>query len=346
VFHAGTQSVSQARLVEVTFGQQVRIGDLMLTPARPAAISGVAVDSKGQPLVGRSAGLMIRYVGSAGGFGMAGAGGGGMSLGTAPVAADGSFVFRDITPGDYEIRIATGNVRTGDGESARTAVSIDGVDVDNVRLVTSAGWTAAGRILTEDGGPPAFGGTQMRVASQAIDDARFDAAGVGEVRDDWTFTVRAILGRARLTAAVPDGWMVKTIRREGRDISEAPIELKSGEVLPEIEVVVTDRVTAVTGHLADARGTPLTSGSVVVFADDPVKWGVGSRFVRTVRPDQQGRWEIQGLPAGDYLGVAVDYLDENIWNDPEFLEKLRAYAERFTINDASAHTLSLRVVSP
>jgi hypothetical protein len=343
-FHPGTQRVGEARLVEVSVGQQVRIGDLMLDPARPAVISGFAFDSKGQPLVGRNVGLMIRYIG--GGTGVAaGVGGGGMSLGNSPVAADGSFVFRDVTPGDYEVRVATGNVRDGDGEMARTAVAIDGVDVDNVRLVTSAGWTAAGRIVTEDGGTPAFAAAEMRVASQAIDDVRADGAGVGEVRDDWTFTVRAILGRARLTATVPDGWMVKTIRREERDISEAPLELKSGDVLREIEVVVTNRVTAVAGQLADARGTPLTSGSIVVFADDPVKWGLGSRFVRTVRPDQDGRWEIKGLPAGDYLGVAVDYLEENIWQDPAYLESLRADAERFALNDGAARTLALKVVN-
>ena len=344
-FHPGVLGVGDARLIDVGLGQQVRIGDLMLTPAKTASISGLALDSKGQPLVGRSVALMIRYIG-AGSFGMAGVGGGGMSLGTAPVMADGSFVFRDVTPGDYEVRIATGDRRNGDGESARISVSIDGLDVDNVRLVTSAGWAATGRVITEDGSAPPFAARQMHVGSQAIDDVRADSAGVGEVGDDWSFRVRAILGRARLTATVPDGWMVKAIRREGRDISEAPLELKSGGVLPEIDIVLTNRVTVVAGRLADNRGIPLAKGSVVVFADDPVKWGAGSRFVRTVPPDQDGRWEIKGLPAGDYLGVAVEYLEENIWNDPEYLESLRAYAERFALNDGAAHTLALKIVTP
>jgi hypothetical protein len=346
MFHPGTENVSDARLVDVNLGQQVRIGDLMLTPAKPAAISGFAFDSKGQPLVGRSVARMIRFIG-AGGFGLGtGVGGGGMSLGTAPVAADGSFVFRDVTPGDYEIRITTGDRRTGDGESGRASVSLNSVDVDNVRLVTSAGWAATGRIVTEDGSAPPFAAPQMRVASQGIDDVRADSAGIGEVGADWSFTVRAILGRARLTATTPDGWMVKAIRREGRDISETPLELKSGDVLSEIEIVVTDRVTAVAGHLADNRGIPLTNGSVVVFADDAIKWGVGSRFVRTVRPDQEGRWEVKGLPAGDYLAVAVDYLEENSWNDPEYLESLRAYAERFALNDGAVQTLTVKIVNP
>jgi hypothetical protein len=342
IFYPGTANVREARSVEVAIGQQVRAADLTMIPARPASISGVALDSKGQPLAGRSAGLSIRLLGAARG----GVGGGGMSMGSAPIAADGSFVFRNVPAGEYEVSVTTGNVRTGDGETARSAVAIDGVDVDSVRLVTSAGWSASGRIVTEDGAPPAFPAVQMRVASQSIDDARVGNAGVGGVRPDLTFTITAILGRARLMATPPDGWMVKAIQREGRDISEAPLELKSGEQLADIDIVVTDRVTRVTGQLLDDRGAPVPNGTVVVFSDDAGRWGVGSRFVRAVRPDQDGRWEVKGLPAGDYLGIAVDYVEENLWHDPEYLESLRVHAQRFLLGEASAHALSLTVVSP
>lgn len=29
---------------------------------------------------------------------------------------------------------------------------------------------------------------------------------------------------------------------------------------------------------------------------------------------------MKGLPPGEYLAVALDYVDEDAWNDPEYLE--------------------------
>jgi carboxypeptidase family protein len=342
IFYPGTPSLRDARIVDVAIGQQVRVGDVTMIPGRPASISGIALDSHGQPLSGRNAALRIRFIGAAGG----GVGGGGMSTGSAPIAADGSFAFRNVTPGEYEVDVTTGNVRTGDGETARISLAIDGENIDNVRLVTSAGWTALGRIVTETGAPPSFPATQMRVTSQLIDDVRASSAGVGSMQDDWTFIVKSILGRARLIAAPPDGWMVKSIQREGRDISDRPLELKSGEQLTDIDIVVTDRVTTVTGQLIDDRGMPVQDGSVLLFADDSEKWGVGSRFVRAVRPDQRGIWEVKGLPADNYFGVAVDFVEDNLWNDPDYLESLRSHAQRFILDEGAAQSLSLRLTNP
>jgi hypothetical protein len=61
------------------------------------------------------------------------------------------------------------------------------------------------------------------------------------------------------------------------------------------------------------------------------------------RPDQQGRYEIRGLPPGEYLAVALDYIQDGHWNDPEFLSELRTRAERFTIADGEARQMDLVV---
>jgi hypothetical protein len=341
-FHPGTAAATQARAIEVGVGQQVRATDLMMISARPATVSGFAIDSRGQPAAARLVSLGIRFLGAAGG----GRGGGGMNVANQPPGPDGSFSFRNVPAGEYELTVSIGNVRTGAGETGRATVVVEGSDVENVRVVTTAGWTASGRIVTEEGAPPTFPSAQIRVTSDVLDDARQGNAATGTVRDDWTFTLTPILGRARLNALAPDGWMVKTIRREGRDISEQPIDLASGETLSDVEVVVTNRVTTVTGQLADDRGAPLPNGTVIVFADDRARWGVGSRFVRAVRPDQRGRWEVKGLPAGEYLATALDYVEELSWNDPAFLESLRIHAQRVLLGDGAAQSVSLKIVSP
>ena len=168
----------------------------------------------------------------------------------------------------------------------------------------------------------------------------------GRVHDDWSFTVVSVFGAARVRAVVPDGWTVKAILHDGRDIADTPIELKSGETLTDVQVVVSQRVTSISGQLLDDKGAPLVDGTVIVFADDASRWSDDSRWVRAVRPDQEGRYQIQGLPPGDYLAVAVDYVEEGAWNEADYLESLRARAQRVPLRDAESRSLSLKPITP
>jgi hypothetical protein len=145
---------------------------------------------------------------------------------------------------------------------------------------------------------------------------------------------------------VPDGWTVKQILHDGRDVADTPIESKSGDVLSGVQVVVSNRVTRISGQLVDTKGAPLVDGTVIVFADDSAKWSDDSRWVRAVRPDQDGRYQIQGLPPGDYLAVAVDYVEDGIWNDAEYLESIRRYAQKVTLGEAEMRALALEPVTP
>jgi len=88
-----------------------------------------------------------------------------------------------------------------------------------------------------------------------------------------------------------------------------------------------------------------TDGTVIVFANDGSKWSEDSRFVRSARPDQQGQFQIKGLPAGEYLAVAADYVQEGMWNDPEYLEGLRRYAQRVALTDGEARSVTLKLTN-
>ena len=96
----------------------------------------------------------------------------------------------------------------------------------------------------------------------------------------------------------------------------------------------------------DDKGAPLVDGTVIAFADDAAKWSDGSRWVRAVRPDQQGRYQIQGLPPGDYLAVAVDYVEDGAWNEPEYLDSIRRHGQRLTLSEAETRSVTLKPVTP
>ena len=63
------------------------------------------------------------------------------------------------------------------------------------------------------------------------------------------------------------------------------------------------------------------------------------------RPDQQGRFSTKGLPAGHYLAIAVDVVEEGQSSDPEFLEQIRSDATPFDLGDGERKALALKLVS-
>ena len=49
------------------------------------------------------------------------------------------------------------------------------------------------------------------------------------------------------------------------------------------------------------------------------------RFTRTIRPDQEGRYETRALPPGDYFAVAVPALESGDERDPAFRERVEPW---------------------
>ena len=165
-----------------------------------------------------------------------------------------------------------------------------------------------------------------------------------EPRPDGTFSLDHVIGRARANVVLPDGWALKGILHDGGDIADAPIELKSGERLDDVTIVLTRRVTTLGGQVVDGGGAPTSDGTVVVFAADRDKWFEQSRFVRAVRPDQDGRYQIAGLPPGTYYATAVSDVEDGAWADPDYLDALRQPARTVTLAEGQTQTTALTLI--
>jgi hypothetical protein len=168
----------------------------------------------------------------------------------------------------------------------------------------------------------------------------------GRVLNDWTVRVTGIYGAGRVHARTPDGWWVKSIVQDGRNLADMPAEMRSGETLAGVRIVVSDHPTSVRGRLVDDKGTPVTSATVVAFARDSQKWFEESRWIRAVRPDRQGNYRIDGLPPGEYLAVAIDYVEDGTLNDAAFIESLRDRGEPLSLAEGETRTVTLKLVTP
>ncbi len=139
----GTLVVANAQAVKVTLGREVSGVDFSMVPGRVATISGTAMSSSGAPLAGESINLSQEFAGPnmSSSFGFSGA----------KVNADGTFTIKDVAPGDYKLTIRTSGDKDRPAEGATAVVTALGADVEGVSLVTGAGGSLAGRILTDGG---------------------------------------------------------------------------------------------------------------------------------------------------------------------------------------------------
>lgn len=333
-YFPGTANPKDAQGVTVGLGQQVNGYDFRMVPHRAVTVSGIALDSHGRPaqnvLLGQDvAGPNGGIIGSAG---------------AVVKGADGAFTIRDVPPGEYTLKAA------GADEIGTLPLVVGDADIDNVSLVTSPGWSLTGSVTTETGQAPRIPRGRFRLAMIAPTQASMQLQGQPVYRqtieDDGTFTISGIAGAARLRATLPEGWMLKTVLYDGRDVADLRLEGKGGETLSRVQVIVTDRITTIAGQLTGSRGVAITDATILVFDGDAEKWADESRFVRAVRPDFQGKYEIKGLPAGDYLAVALDYVLDGLWNDPQYLASIRRYGEKLTLRDGESRTISLKLTTP
>lgn len=348
-YFPGTTNSANAQRITLGVGGGTQGIDFSMVRGRAATISGTATDSQGRPLQGETV-----YYGE---DQRTGDGGPSYAGGGAIIAADGRFTIKNVAPGNYKlvIRYVTGATGATGGPAAGAHVHevlseqivVDGRDIRDLRLTTSRGWSFRGRVVDESGRLPAVESNRIKVlgiptgADADLKVGGFDESGV--VKEDGSFEVAGVFGSVRVRATLPTGWTVKAVLRDGRDVTDVPFELSAGDERSAIEVVVTNRLTTLSGHLVNAGGGTAADGTVLVFADREEQRREESRYIRAVRPDQNGEFEIRGLPPGDYLAVAFDYLNEGAWNDPEYLGSIRRYAERIRLTDGGSQTITLRV---
>jgi protocatechuate 3,4-dioxygenase beta subunit len=344
-YFPGVANAPDARRVTVGVGQEAVATDFALVPGRAAKVSGTAIDSRGLPFSRVVMSEEIRGLGYAS-FGPGPAG---------PVAADGSFTIPNVPPGEYSI--SASRPAGTDGaipEVAIATITVQGADVTDVTLVGSTGGSVSGRVASDDGTPLKTSSIRVLISEPLrtqpspvlLGTFRNEGGGYGGVREDGTFTAAHVFGRARIRVTVPEGWMLKHVLHEGRDITDETVELRSGQELQNVQVVVTNKTTRLSGQITDAEARPVGDATVVVFASDARKWFEHSRTVRATRPDQQGQWEMKGLPGGDYLAIALEYAEDGAWYDPDYLESLRRDAREVRLDEGGAQAVALKVVKP
>jgi hypothetical protein len=336
-YFPGTPNIDDAQMVPVAAGQEASV-QFALSVGRLSRVAGTVVDSSGKPLANAMTTLQPRT----GGFVS------GVTNGlTGP---DGAFAIANVAPGDYVLNVQPINRVGGDApiaESGSLPLTVGDADILNLRIATSTGATVRGRVVFEgtarrDSGPNG----RIRVIPQSIGAGQTAfAAGIdnGAVADDGAFELKGMRGQVLFRVAAGAAWATKSVSHEGTDITDTPVDLNGSDGLTGLTIVLTDKLTDVSGPVTDARGQPLKEFLVVVQPAEPKSAAVITRYLRTARPEPDGRFRVRGLPPGDYFATAVEALEQGRQFVPDVLARLRDTARRFSVREGETLTLDLRL---
>jgi|TARA_B100000315_G_scaffold229811_2_gene239697 hypothetical protein len=194
--------------------------------------------------------------------------------------------------------------------------------------------------------PPEDALSRVRISTRAVQTMPFGSGGSTGVGADGTFElVNVPMGAQLFRVDAPDPWMLKTIYVDGRDMTDVPLEFRPGGEV-DVSIVLTDQVSELSGLVSDSVGRPVSELTVLAFSTDPELWRSQSRQVAVGRPDQNGHYQVRGLPAGEYYVVAVDGIEQGSWFDPAVLGRLNQDADRVRIREGEILTHDLRVNLP
>jgi protocatechuate 3,4-dioxygenase beta subunit len=333
-FYPGTPSVAEATAVTIAPGEEAAV-QFSLVPARLARISGRVVDSQGRPATNT---MVMLSSGSGAGVSV-NAGG--------QVRGDGTFVLNGVPPGEHSLVVRPQPRNMGDEpEFAAMPLSVGGDDIEDLTITTSRGVMLRGRVVFEGAAArPTGGQNQLRVFAQSTESQRAafavgsnDAAN-GTVAADGSFQLRAGFGKVLFRVGA-QGWTLKSVTIDGEDVTDTPYDASAGGGA--LRIVLTDKTQTVSGAV-ESRNQPARGSYVIIQPEADMVAAAAQRYSRVARPDESGRYTVNGLPPGRYVAAAVESLSQGTEWSPAFRQMLLGSGESFTLTEGQTLALNLRL---
>lgn len=350
-YYPATLDLAAAQRVRVDVGQDVMGLTLPMVPAEMATVSGILTDANGPLANGRI------YLSPRGGRD-------GIAPWTLAITqmrtnADGSFTFRNVPPGSYVLQGYMGDDKGWSSPTlfAATNIDVNGVDHNDLFVNLRPGHVLRGRVVFDDtsGVRPDPATVIVQTNNADLDTNPTNSSNsdtpLKAINADGTFSVPNQFGnrvvhvvfKSTVGRPMPSDWSIRRVTLAGRDVTDEGINFQFGDVNGlEIELM---RSPAVTGKVFVRSNVPASRGRVQVFSTDPAKWHANSRFMRLNMPlNSDGSFRVSGMPAGEYLVIALTEVPDNVWAGIQFLEPLVANATRISLSEGQTTTVELPLI--
>ncbi len=245
----------------------------------------------------------------------------------------GQFVIRNVLPGLYNLATFISNM------DAATTVDVRNRDMENVSLSLSSGFPLPTRVTIEGAAPgtPLPGGLTMLIGSspptqgtspnQPVDPSgSFSIPNVG-TDDTRVYVLPMLTTPVAPPLNIPDslqGVYVKSAKLGGVDVLNTGFRF-AGEPDKVLEIVLARNAGSLAGRVEDERKQPAAGVFVTLIPDLSTARLYRTDMYKTTSTDAEGRFEVKGLPPGDYKIFALEGFEKDAWLDPEFF---KPYEER------------------
>lgn len=367
VLYPAAISLAQASVITLRSGDERSGIDMQLKLAPTARISGTV------SFPGGTIGVLTVRLAPATDDGASDLG---FDVATAATRQDGTFTFLGVPPGQFFVRVikpprpqlppelannpmvqmalggAGGLPQALFGE---VPITVGGTDINDVAIVLSEGAKLTGRLVFDGAAPPPQA-QQLRSMSITLQSTNGSSnAGAGffgpsqnAVDQDGTFkTPNYPAGKYLVNAGnAGQGWIVRSIIADGRDVMNDPVELRNADVA-NVVITYTDKIAQVSGTVHAAQGAAIGSGSTVFMFPADYRARIGNadgRRFRNATVSKTGTYTFGGLAAGDYLLAALDGDEVPENRDTPFFDALARAATHVTIAEGEKKTQDLQFV--
>jgi protocatechuate 3,4-dioxygenase beta subunit len=321
-FFPGVTEVGGAQWLQLASGQELFGVDFELTTTRARTVSGTLIDPGGPALEGMmvelwSPGLVVDSAANPTGA---------EPYPSAAVEADGTFVIEDVHPGLHSLMVVDRSARQRGWP--RLEVPVTDGDVRDLQVVAEDPARVDARFVDGNGRPLPFDASELGIGYVSRMRAGYIQIGGGyevEVSTTGTFDVYLRPGNVEFSVRnVPQGWVLQGFRADGADLPADAVDILPGDLV-RLDVMLTDRVSRVTGLVTDDDARPVPRALVLLFPTDRDGWGA-ERRTHMAYADQDGRYRFEGLVAGDYQVIALEALARGAQLNRDVIEQLWSQA--------------------
>ncbi len=259
-----------------------------------------------------------------------------------PDRSTGAFALVKVPSGNYVVVANWLPLNGGTSRSATKEVTVANADVDGVSLVLTAGANFSGKVSLE--GSVTAPEASMRVQIQPRGPAAYAEGAAANVAKDGTFTLTGVHDGTYSLAIESKctECYIKAATANNTDALAGGVVVSDGQGPESLEIIYSSNTGRVAGAVSEPNELPAPGAYVLAYLDTGTD--ASDQQLYSARSDQNGKFELRGLPPGHYDAIAFEKLDSDTVEEPTDLAKFTDSIQSFDIGAGSSTTVELQAV--